>query len=415
MKTSDGISGVAALSGEEADSEFRLGWPVVLACFCMAVFSWGFGFYGQAVYLAELQATRGWSASLVASATTIYYLFGAFCLTAVHGAIERFGARLVLAAGTVVLGVGAIAISRAVAPWQLYAGSLVMGVGWACTSSTAIATTLALWFDRRRGLAISLALNGASAGGFTVAPALVFLSRRHGLETAVAALAAAMLLVLVPLILMVTRSQPGAAANLSSRRDAPPQPGGSSAVLRDPRFWTVAAPFALAVAAQVGFIVHQVSFLLPRLGVDGTGLAVACTSGAAVLGRLALGLVIDRLDQRRVSAATFASQAAALLLMMALPDVSGILYLGSIAFGLSVGNVITLPALIVQREFSAAAFGMVIGLSTAVGQFAYAFAPAALGIIHDVVGGYGPALGLCAALDGLAALIVLRGRRPGRP
>src|SRR6185437_10807908 len=52
MKTSDGISGVAALSGEEADSEFRLGWPVVLACFCMAVFSWGFGFYGQAVYLA---------------------------------------------------------------------------------------------------------------------------------------------------------------------------------------------------------------------------------------------------------------------------------------------------------------------------------------------------------------------------
>src|SRR6185437_10398072 len=131
---------------------------------------------------------------------------------AIHGAIGRFGARVVLASGAVILGIGASAVSRAWAPWQLYAGSLVMGVGWACTSSTAITTTLALWFDRRRGLAISLALNGASAGGFTVAPALVFLSRRYGLESAVPVLAAALLLGLLPLILTVTRSQPRAEA-----------------------------------------------------------------------------------------------------------------------------------------------------------------------------------------------------------
>jgi predicted MFS family arabinose efflux permease len=411
LTTMGDAEGVAA---DRARREMRLGWPIVLACFCMAVFSWGFGFYGQAVYLAELQASRGWSASLVSSATTLYYLFGALCLTAIHGAIGRFGARVVLASGAVILGIGASAVSRAWAPWQLYAGSLVMGVGWACTSSTAITTTLALWFDRRRGLAISLALNGASAGGFTVAPALVFLSRRYGLESAVPALAAALLLVLLPLILTVTRSQPRAEA-VSAEGGSLSRSIRSAAVLRDPRFWTIAAPFALALAAQVGFIVHQVAFLLPRLGTDGTGLAVACTSGAAVLGRLALGMVVDRLDQRLTSAATFASQAAALLLMMALPEDHGVLYLGSIAFGLSVGNVITLPALIVQREFVAAAFGRIIGLSTAVGQFAYAFAPAVLGFIHDTAHGYGPALGLCAALDGTAALIILRGRRRCSP
>ena len=62
-------------------SEFRDGWSVVLACFCAATFAWGFGFYGLSVYLAALQANLGWSASLVASMTTAYYLVGALALS----------------------------------------------------------------------------------------------------------------------------------------------------------------------------------------------------------------------------------------------------------------------------------------------------------------------------------------------
>ena len=66
-------------------------------------------------------------------------------------------------------------------------------------------------------------------------------------------------------------------------------------------------PFALALAAQVGFIVHQVAFLLPRLGNQGAGLAIASTAIAAMVGRLVLGAVVDRLNQRRIAAASFAS------------------------------------------------------------------------------------------------------------
>ena len=47
-----------------------------------------------------------------------------------------------------------------------------MALGWAFTTVTAIATTLSYWFERRRGFALTLALNGASAGGFTIAPLL---------------------------------------------------------------------------------------------------------------------------------------------------------------------------------------------------------------------------------------------------
>jgi hypothetical protein len=63
-------------------------WPVVLACFFTATFAWGFGFYGNSVYVAVLHDTRGWSLSLITGATTLYYPAGAVLLMYVHRAIN---------------------------------------------------------------------------------------------------------------------------------------------------------------------------------------------------------------------------------------------------------------------------------------------------------------------------------------
>jgi cyanate permease len=63
--------------------------------------------------------------------------------------------------------------------------------------------------------------------------------------------------------------------------------------------------------------------------------------------------------------------------------------------------------LILQREFAASSFGLALGLTTAIGQFLYAFGPSLVGIVRDAAGGYGPAVGLCAVLDVMAAIVVL--------
>jgi MFS family permease len=398
----------ASLSAKAPASEFRQGWSVVLACFCTAIFAWGFGFYGQSVYLADLHATRGWPASLIASATTVYYLVGAVLLTHVSRAIELVGPRLLLTSGSIVLGLGAIGLSRVQAPWQLYVCGVVMAVGWAATTTTAIAVTLSRWFDRRRGLALSLALNGASAGGFTITPLLVRLVHQMGLEQAVLLLVLASLAILLPMLLLgvgrvSVREQSASAQDRHS----------SKQMLRSLHFWTVALPFAFALAAQVGFIVHQVAFLLPHLGSDGAGIAIAATAIAAAAGRLALAPVIDRVDQRIVSAVSFASQAAGLGLMLAMPDRPEAYYIGSVVFGLSVGNVITLPALIVQREFPPQSFGVAIGLSSMVGQATLAFGPTLLGLARDATGSYDAAIGLCIVLQLAGAVVVLIRRRGG--
>jgi fucose permease len=80
--------------------------------------------------------------------------------------------------------------------------------------------------------------------------------------------------------------------------------------LASAHFWTIAAPLALGIAVQVGFIVHQVAFLLPSLGREGAGVAVLVTALMAVIGRIGLGVFVDRLDQRRLAAFLLGAQLA---------------------------------------------------------------------------------------------------------
>jgi MFS family permease len=393
-----------------APGEIRQHWCAVAACFLTAVFAWGFGFYGQSVYLSELYRLRGWSSFLIGSATTTFYLSGALMVTRVHLVIDRFGPRAVLLGGSVLLGLGAFLFCASKAPWQLYGAALVMAGGWVCTTMAAISTVLALWFDRQRGLAISLALNGASAAGFLVTPVLAALSQRHGLVVAVAETALTLLALLVPLVMFgmdpysPRRSAP---ASSETREDPRPVYERSSEALRDWHLWSVALPFALVLAAQVGFLVHLVAMLRPQLGASGAASAVAAAAIAAMLGRIGLGFFVDRLDQRRVSAASFASQAVGLLAILMFPTRPEVLYAGCCLFGLSVGNVITLPSLIIQREFATRSFGLVVGFNAGIGQVTFAFGPALLGLIHDLAGDYAPALILCMALELAAAAIIL--------
>jgi cyanate permease len=411
------MSEIAMSPRSSADSnEFRQGWTVVLACFGTAVFAWGFGFYGQSVYFADLHATRGWPASLIASATTIYYLAGGVLLILVHRAMEWLGPRSLLASGVIVLSIGCIWLSRVTSPWQLYACGIVMAIGWSASTTTAIAMTLADWFDRQRGLALSLALNGASAGGFIVTPVLARVVHNMGLGDGLLRLVLAGLAILLPLIFAcVGRAGPTHHAP-DSRRATQSEPQrlpvytSQTQALRSTHVWSIALPFALALAAQVGFIVHQVAFLLPGLGNQGAANAVAATAAAAAAGRLALAPVMDRLNQRVASSASFALQALGLGLMLLMPQQPDALYAGSIMFGLSVGNVITLPALIVQREFAAQSFALVIGLVSTVGYTTLAFGPTLIGLARDATGNYGAALLVCIALQLAGAVIVVARR-----
>jgi MFS family permease len=385
------------------------GWPIVAVCFLVATFAWGAGFYGQGVYLAELQRLHGWPASLISTATTCYYLFSSVLVVFVSEAIRVLGPRRLLIAGIICMAAGTALVGQVTSPWQLYIVYVLIAAGWAGTSIAAINSTLGLWFDRKRGMAISLALNGASCGGVVGVPLLVGAIGRFGFSATLIGAALVMIALAIPAILIWVGRPPKRASHALDR--AGPPVAQSIAHIRRAAFgslpfWTITIPFALLLLAQVGFIVHQISFLDPIMGRERASIAVALMTAMAIIGRVLFGLVVDRMDQRIASSVSAVSQAVALVVIINTRNEAA-LFAASALFGFSVGNVITLPTLIVQREFSAAAFGVLVSLVSAICQFTYAFGPGIVGLLRDALGGYTVPFYVCAALELIAAGIVL--------
>jgi MFS family permease len=136
---------------------------------------------------------------------------------------------------------------------------------------------------------------------------------------------------------------------------------------------------------------------------------VSATTVAALLGRIALGVLSDRVDLRKLSAVNIGAQGMALAAMAAWPS-PAVLFTGSLVFGLGVGNLITLPPILVREEFGARSFGTVFGLVGAATQAGVAVGPGLMGILHDALGSYRPALWCLVALEAVAVASVLWGR-----
>ncbi|WP_029586845.1 MFS transporter [Bradyrhizobium sp. URHD0069] len=386
------------------------GWRIVAVCFLVATFGWGVGFYGQSVYLAELHRLHGWPAWLISSATTFFYLFGAGLVVFVSEAVRAFGPRNCLLGGVVAMAAAAVMIGQVTAPWQLYVVNALLAFGWAGTSLAIITNTLGLWFDQKRGMAISLALNGASFGGIVGVPLLVAAIGHFGFSGAMIAAAIVMLALMIPVILLFVGAPPSRGGVAAADAEAPSASQVRALAFRDTAFLTVSIAFALVLFVQVGFIVHLIAFLDPVIGREYAATAVAFLTAMAVVGRVLFSTVIDRLNQRLASAISFASQAVALVIVINSRN-EMLLIAACALFGFSVGNAITLPSLIVQREFDPRSFGVLVSLITAITQITYAFGPGVIGLLRDASGSYALPFYACIGLELVAAvLIMVRGR-----
>jgi predicted MFS family arabinose efflux permease len=287
----------------------------------------------------------------------------------------------------------------------------MLAFGWAGMSLGMITNTLGLWFDRKRGMAISLALNGASFGGIAGVPLLVIAIGHFGFPTAMMVAAGVMVALVVPTVLVFVGQPPhllhGAVATVANAASATQI---RARALRDVGFLSVTTAFALVLFAQVGFIVHLIAFLDPVIGRASATTAIALLTAMAVVGRVLFSTVIDRLNQRLASALSFMSQAAALAALINLRNEYALIAACGV-FGFSVGNLITLPSLIVQREFDPRSFGVLVSLQTAIAQVTYAFGPGVVGVLRDLSGSYTLPFYCCIALELTAAvLIMIRGR-----
>ncbi len=368
------------------------------------------------MYLHAIAASNGWKNSTVSGAISLFYLVSALLLIPVGSGISRFGPRLFVAVGAFAMALGVVGVGRAFEPWQVYLAFPVMGIGWACLSTTAVATTLAPWFERQQGRAISIASIGASAGGMLGPPLILAGIAKLGFASTTGIAGGIVLLTLLPLAVLILRHRPedmglqpdGA---LESRSSGRRQGGGwdRRTAMRTPALTSTITAFGIGMSMQIGFLTHQVTLLSYSLSNQVVAATITTTAGAALAGRLVLIKFADKLDIRGASSAVL-TLAAVSYCAIAFAHGPLPLICACALFGLTVGNVTTLSPILVRKEFGSSSFGNIYGIASCAIQFFAAFGPSFYGFLHDASGSYRAPLVAAAALDVLAAWIILGGR-----
>jgi MFS family permease len=395
------------------------GWRIVWAGTIILFVSSGIGFYGHGVILDPLRALHGWSKGTISSAVTLYFFTAGLTGLIVGRQIDRYGPRGVVLIGAVIIGAGFLLLSWIRTVGQLYIIYFIMAVGFSCTSLVPVNTLITNWFIRRRGFAMSLTNTGLSAGGIVMVPAASCLISGWGLKIALPVLGAIYCAVVMAAAAFIKRrpadldqyadGDPGTWQTPNRR---PPSLDASiqmrvwsrSEAMRTRSFWSIVFAFFLALSGQIAFLVHQVSFLSQYLGVSGAAAAVSVTAGASIIGRLWLGTFVDRLDKRGVIMACFLVQSAAVLTLAHYHHIA-ILYLGTFAFGLTMGNIIMMQSLLTAECFGLVSFATVSGLAGVFTMSGAAFGPTVAGFIFDATESYRISFTLFAAMSALAILV----------
>jgi predicted MFS family arabinose efflux permease len=260
------------------------------------------------------------------------------------------------------------------------------------------------WFDRRRGLALGLALMGTGIGSTLLPPICAALLAAYGWRGGFAGLGAIVAAVAVPSILFLIREPPRVVDARTSGAGPMPWPQ----ILQDPKFWCVAIPAGLISTAISGTLVHVPTMLSDR-GLTALIIApiVASSGLASLLGRAVTGMLLDWVFAPLVATVTFLLVGAGFLAFTAHGPVS-LAWCGAILLGFGLGAEVDIVGYLVSRYFPLYSYGRVYGavfMLFSLGNGAGAFLS---GLCFDLTGSYTLAMQAYAAAMVVAVVLVLR-------
>jgi MFS family permease len=370
-----------------------------------------------AVLIRPLEAEFGWDRASISLAIALSFLAFGLGAPLSGGLIDRFGPKRVMLGGLVLIVGGLVPLALMTDLWQLHVfWGVVTGIGTGAVTNVLGATVALRWFRTHRGVILGAFAAASSAGQLIFIPTLQGVILDSGWRTAVGGMAAALGIILLPVLLFM-RDRPadvgkepyGATddpiAEAADQREAVRStPLRVAARSRD--FWLLAGSFFICGYTSNGLIgthliPHAVEHGFTEVAASG---AVALMGMMNIFGTLASGWLTDRYDNRRLLAMYYGFRAisvAALPLVLTFPQ----LLLFAIVYGLDWIATVPPTANLAARIFGRGSLGTIYGWIFFSHMAGAALAAFLGGFFHDVLGDY-HAIFISAALIGFVAVLL---------
>jgi MFS family permease len=387
----------------------RRAWLVVIVIGFVFTIATGLGFYALPLYLGVLTQSQGFALTTVSFAVSAFFLVSAVVNVPLGRLIRLVEPRWVMLGGSVASAVSLLLLGRLDAVWELYLVFTLFGCGFSASSYLPGTAVIVQLFDRNRARALAIALTGGSVGGVVVAPVLNRILDAYGLAASTPWLGLAYLVLTgVPVVLFVRGPLAAPAAPAPADGEpAPPAAGVSYArAVRTVTFAVVTVAFAVLTSDQVGTQVQIVTIGSAK-GIRDAGIAVSLMASASIAGRLAGAFLLSRLPVVGFSAAMGVLQAASFVVLALVPGLAG-LAVGSVLFGITIGNLTVLIPLVVVELFGTADYPRIYAVSQLGSSVGAAVGPTLLAALHSAFGSYRLPLLIVAGVSVLAAMAVAR-------
>lgn len=371
----------------------------------------------------------GWERGETAGAFSFGFLVSAALGPFLGRAMERYGPVPVMQTGVLSAGAGMLLASIASSLWEIYLSlGLLVGFGSVCLGYTGHGLFLPAWFERRRGIALSIAFAGAGAGSITLLPIMQHLIAFDGWRGACQACGVLILVALMPLNLLVRRRpadlglQPdgdttGGEASARARIERTVDPDWTSVewtlrrALRTARFWWIALGYSSGLYVWYAVQVHQTRYLTESGFSAGTAAwALGIVSLAGIPGQIALGWLSDRIGREIVWATGCAGFVVCYLALLGIAIAPGmpLLALMVLSQGLIGYGITSVFGAIPADVFEGPHYGPIFGTLSLTSIAGGAAGPWLTGVIHDATGSYAAAFWLAIAMALLSAFAIWR-------
>ena len=358
----------------------------------------------------EMLAEFGWDRGSTAAAFSFGFLAATVYAPTVGMLMDRFGPRVVIPAGALLVSAGMVAMAFVTRPWHLYLTFGIL-VGGASTSFSYLGHSLFLpyWFVRNRGLALGLAFSGVGIGSIFLFPWIQRVIDADGWRVACWIVAAVLFVIIVPLNIFLQRRKPEDLGllpdgDIGNRGDEAGDTVDANVVdqawastdwtlaraVRTARFWWLCVSFFSSLYAWYAIQVHQTKYLTD-LGFTAAvaAFALGFVGLTACAGQIGLGILSDRIGREWVWSISMMGFVICYLILLAMDAPSTYLLYGMVtAQGLLGYGTVSVYGAIPAEIFKGKQYGRIYGTLTIAGSLGGATGPWVTGLWYDQVGSY---------------------------